>query len=179
MITDGMVRAPNGGWIHPKDPGEPGGKLSAKRWSVTPNDCVVLRALAAGRRTIEIGTGVGISASALSEVCPSVVTIDVDDWVHEKIAPRLPDNVTCLRSVDAAEGRFGFAFIDGLHTAEAVARDIRSVLPLLEEHAIVALHDAEMTEVRAGILAACGESALVGLIGTEAGIAVLFRGGVR
>ncbi|MBI5863782.1 MAG: class I SAM-dependent methyltransferase [Planctomycetes bacterium] len=47
--------------------------------------------------------------------------------------------------------RFDFAFIDGDHTFEGVQRDIRGVLPLLADRALLLFHDSHHPPVRAGI----------------------------
>ena len=51
----------------------------------------------------------------------------------------------------AVGGKFDFALIDGDHSTEGVVRDIRGVVPLLEEKSYLLFHDAYFHEVAAGI----------------------------
>lgn len=173
-----MIPSPHGGLIHPKDPGEPGGKCFAKRWSVTQTDAAVLQALAKGRRVIEIGTGLGVSSASMAEVGASVVTIDIDPWVAETVAPHLPDSVRFELGRDGVgDGeRFDLAFIDGLHTPEAVQEDIAFVIGKLDLPAVIALHDAGDENVQQGIEMAGFSPADVAYVPTKAGIALLFVG---
>ena len=136
------------------DPGEPGpdGERGAPRYGVCPQEGAVLGTLARGLRVLEIGTGLGRSTSALAASAAYVCTVDPDEWVQATVAPRIAsETVECLTEIPQDfPVPFDMAFIDGMHTADAVESDLRRVLPLLRPGATVVLHDWERAEVREG-----------------------------
>jgi hypothetical protein len=110
---------------------------------------------------IEIGTAEGGTLARLASYSREVHSIDLS---HEELAITLPGNVA-LHAGDSAQilpellrelGRSGqlvdFALVDGDHSFEGVAQDLRMLLdsPVTTSSTIV-VHDTMNEEVRAGI----------------------------
>lgn len=102
-----------------------------------------------GRDVLELGTASGRSTVCLAQSARWVVSVDVADqseaaeWVRRfGCADRVE-----FRRGDAADmcgalsGPFGLIFIDTLHDAASVARDIAAALPLLAPGGLLAFHD--------------------------------------
>lgn len=137
----------SGSYTHPDDPGEP--STGKPRVSITDMEASILTAFVAGRDVLEIGTGLGVSTRALAASAASVSTVDIDEWVQVNIWPTLPGNVTGVRSLP--RGPFGAVFIDGDHSTEAVARDLRTALSVAGPGAVVLAHDTAYPSVRQGL----------------------------
>ena len=163
-----LVPHPTGSFEHSDDPGEP--TTGVPRLSVTQLEGEVLAALVVGRRVLEIGTGLGVSTRAMAATAAEIVTLDVDEWVHEAIWPDLPDNVTGVRSVDELDGEFDAVFIDADHSAQAVAKDLRTALTVCHRGVVIA-HDTGSEMVRDGLAAVDGWA----FICTTHGLGVLWR----
>lgn len=174
-LRDQMVRSPIGGWIHPKDPGEPGGKLNRKRWSVTPADIGALQVLCRGRRVLEIGTGTGMSAAGMAACAASVVTMDIDPWVRDTIAPHLAGvaDFRFGREAVREDEKFDFIFIDGLHQRDSVISDMRWSLEHLDRPGMIVLHDITDPEVQQGLESVGIEPKDVAVIHTECGLCIV------
>jgi predicted O-methyltransferase YrrM len=115
------------------------------RASVTLQEGIVLADWAAGKRVLEVGTGLGVSTVCLADTATEVVTIDPDEWVHANVT--LPANVVRVRSLDEVRGTFDLAFIDGDHTYDAVVRDIEECLVHMNADGHVAFHDISHPDV--------------------------------
>src|SRR5438552_5695279 len=107
-----LARSKHGGYRSLSDPGEP--STGFYRISVTDTEGAFLAFLAAGKRVLEIGTGLGVSTNYLAMTAREVVTLDIDPWVHTNVWPNLPENVT--PSTIAGVGPYDLVFIDGAHT---------------------------------------------------------------
>lgn len=144
----------NGAYRCLEDPGEPGYDGLPRRISVTAHEAQVLRAMAAGRAVVEIGTGLGVSARAMATTAMRLTTIDNDPWVQTRIWPTLPARVRTLAHTGAACWPADLVFIDGLHTAAALEIDIREAVRLLDRRtaSAVLFHDIELAVVRDTIL---------------------------
>lgn len=143
-----LVPQSNGSYMHPADPGEP--STGDPRVSITDLEADLLAALVVGRDVLEIGTGLGVSTRALARTAKTVVTVDVDEWVHDTIWPTLPANVVPSPVVPTGK-LFEAAFIDGDHSTEAVAADWLAVAPLVRSGGIVLAHDTNSKHVRDGL----------------------------
>jgi len=121
------------------------------RWSVTPEEGWMLAAFASGRRVLEFGSGIGVSAAFMAETALSVVTIDPDPWVHATV--NLPGNTTQVTSFEASKtyAPFDVAFIDGDHETPSVLRDIYDALSILPRPAVIGFHDMSHRSVRAAL----------------------------
>lgn len=122
-----LIRRNNGTYYCPKDPGEPGG---GQRISISESEGEILAELVAGKRVLEIGTGLGVSTMYLASTAESVYTVDVDEWVREIIWPDLLgefENVVCIERPELAEN-VEIAFIDGRHEEQFVVADIEAAL---------------------------------------------------
>lgn len=150
----------DGTWHHTEDPGEPVApdmtRKDQKRTSVHPEELRLLQGLAACKRVLEIGTGVGVSARGFAQVSPEVVSLDPDPWVHEKIWPLLRDCPTlhCYddRAKVPSDFYADFIFIDGLHTADAVKNDLEYACTKLSPEGMIVLHDTNNADVMAGAM---------------------------
>jgi predicted nicotinamide N-methyase len=104
---------------------------------VTAAEASILAEAANGKCVLEVGTGTGISTKAMARTAERVVTVDVDPWVKEVIAPKLPDNVTFMTTVPE-DIKFDMVFIDGEHSQDAVRHDLytarRLGIPLVYMH---------------------------------------------
>lgn len=174
-MSTGLLTAPNGAFIHPDDPGEPGYADQRKRWSVTPREMDILATLARGRRVLEIGTGLGVSTRALARWASHVDTFDVDPWVAQSTAKDLPESATFYASRDEIKhDDYSMVFIDGCHEQEAVAADIAWALTKIQRPALIVMHDLKWASVRAAIEAS-GMTRVFGLP-TECGLALAVIG---
>lgn len=132
-----LNRTVDGNYVCPDDPGEAGYDVVDPRRSVTDEEGEILATLAAGRRVLEIGTGLAVATRYLARAAREVVTVDVDPWVTDPVV----ENVRFMRDVPGEE--FDLAFIDGNHKYEAVMSDIaRANAPL------IALHDTYLDDVK-------------------------------
>jgi hypothetical protein len=104
---------------------------------------------AAGRRVLELGTGLGRSTVCLAQQGRQVVTIDRQDqaeareWcrryqVLERVVFRQGE---VERIASCLEERFDLVFVDIEHDESSVKRDIEAALPLLERGGLLAFHD--------------------------------------
>lgn len=143
-----LVPHKSGSYLHPDDPGEP--TTGDPRLSVTDLEAEILAALVIGRHVVEIGTGLGVSATAMARTAASVTTVDIDEWVHENIWPVLPSNVTGATELPAGR-TFDAAFIDGAHDTASVIADLARIEPLVAYGGLVIAHDAGYDSVRKGL----------------------------
>lgn len=132
----------SGSYFRPDDPGEP--STGAPRLSVTDLEAAILAELVAGLTVLEIGTGLGVSTTAMAATARRVFTVDVDEWVQETIWPHLPTNVMPCKDVRSV-AFVDAAFIDGDHSTEATARDIADAKRAGAE--LILVHDARATPV--------------------------------
>ena len=144
-----LVPHDTGSFQHPDDPGEP--TTGDPRLSITELEGQMLAALVAGRRVLEIGTGLGVSTAAMAATAEHVATYDIDAWVHDTIWPGLPDNVVGVKSLEHVGRAFGAVFIDADHSTEAVARDLSLALQHLGLGGVVIAHDTASPAVREGL----------------------------
>ena len=149
-----LVPHDTGSFQHPDDPGEP--TTGDPRLSITKLEGQMLAALVAGRKVLEIGTGLGVSTAAMAATAEHVATYDIDSWVHDTIWPGLPDNVVGVKSLEHVGRAFGAVFIDADHSTEAVARDLSLALQHLGLGGVVIAHDTASPAVREGLAAASG-----------------------
>lgn len=129
--------------------------------SLTYDETLKLKWLAAGANVLEIGSAYGYSAVAMALAGARVVAVDPHNWlpsleVMQKnlAAYEVTDQVDIrvARSNDEMprlyeEGRrFDLIWIDGDHSAEAVTHDVTWALKLLyPETGILACHDYDET----------------------------------
>ena len=117
-------------------------------WLTLPEAGLLFR-IADGLDVLELGTASGRSAVCLGQSARRVVSVDVADqaeaaeWVQryglsERVEFRRGDAGEVCRGLS---GRFGLVFIDTLHDAASVERDIAAALPLLEADGLLAFHD--------------------------------------
>lgn len=92
-----MIPHPKGGRYRADDPGEP--TTGVPRVSIADDEVELLASLVAGKRVLEIGTGLGVSARAMASTATEVVTVDIDPWVHANVWPLLPRNVRCCAEI--------------------------------------------------------------------------------
>lgn len=140
------------------------------------DELAALLALAEAKTVLELGSGYGHTTVHLAQVAERVWSVD---W-HQGDAQTgrqdsLPAYIFRVRQNDPGRiivsvvGRFqqvlpllrlaefDLIFHDGLHTAEAVAQDLRLALPLLRWGGWVACHDYGNYGVRAGSFPSLGE----------------------
>ena len=122
---DDPLRWPNGG--------------VRKRWSVTEQEAKVLSLLAHGRKVLEVGTGLGISARAMVLTARSVTTIDPDPWIQESV--ELPGVLMLADWPDERVNKYDMIFIDGDHEAKAVQADLTEARKRLAPGGFMAFHD--------------------------------------
>ena len=172
-VVAGLTLRPDGSYEHAGDPGER--TTGSPRRSVTEAECRILAWLAYGRRVLEIGTGLGVSARAMASMARCVVTMDPDPWVHEAVVPALQDSglpIECLRRLDGPGAwQFDMAFIDGSHVYEDVKADLAAVWPLIHEGGLIVLHDARHEPVAR----AAAEFGPMTLIETEHALGLVWR----
>ena len=102
-----------------------------------------------GLRVLELGTRCGRSTMCLAQSAKQVVSVEIADQSEAREWARrfgVVDRIDFIRG-DAAEvclglnEKFDLAFIDTLHDAASVERDIASALRLLEPGGLLAFHD--------------------------------------
>jgi hypothetical protein len=142
-----LVPAPNG-WLCPDDPGEPG--RNQPRWSVNDTEARLVSELLAGRKVLEIGTGLGVSTRKIAEKS-DVFTVDIDPWVKKTIAPTLPKNVKFYDNIKDVPRPLDAAFIDGFHAYEACSQDILDALEIVP-NGIFVFHDTKINNVYRAVL---------------------------
>ena len=125
--------------------------------SVHGDEAVRLAKLAAGRRCLEIGSAYGYSAVVMAAAGAVHVTA-VDNHkslptrqvmeasvaacgVADKVTMLVADCEVALPELAVAGERFGLVFVDGDHGHDAVVRDVRLALTVLEPGGVLAVHD--------------------------------------
>lgn len=117
-------------------------------WLTLPEAALLWRT-ATGRTVLELGTRCGRSTVCLAQSARRVVAVDIADqseaaeWVRrygltERVEFRRGDAADVCRGLT---GPFDLVFIDTLHDAASVTRDIASSLPLLTPGGLLAFHD--------------------------------------
>lgn len=148
-----------------------------------------------GLDVLEVGSYCGLSAICMAQVARSVLCVDPFDArgtpdlrgvstepeFRANLSRWLGENcgVMYFRGVLrdwVSTMTFDAAFIDGDHSEEAVAEDLRLVLPMLRPDAVLAFHDAHYESVRKSIQPLYGEWARLGQNGA---LEVLGRGRFR
>jgi predicted O-methyltransferase YrrM len=150
-----LVLTKEGNYFSPNDPGERCYGDKTPRRSVAPAEAEILMDLAADRKVLEIGTGLGFSTRAMARTALAVVTIDDDPWVAENV--ELPDNVLRLTCF-AVKGRFDLVFVDGDHRYEQVVHDLRFALDNLARSGVIAVHDTNINDVARATAELLGQS---------------------
>ncbi len=117
-----------------------------KRISITPEEGKLLGFLAAGKRVLEIGTGLGVSTDFLACHARKVVTVDTDPWVWANVWPGLHKKAQCLPNRHDAEGFFDMVFVDGSHTTPDTLADIEYAHSKCHR-GVIAVHDAKLPSV--------------------------------
>lgn len=129
--------------------------IDGKRYNVEP----LFRELIEGyNRCVEIGTFRGVSTACLAHYCKKVLTVDIKIFeealslwkffgVEEKIRYVYVDSNASKRKAIEEFGDFDFAFIDGLHTYDAVAFDFEVV----RKCGTVLFHDYGTSYCAAGV----------------------------
>lgn len=128
--------------------------------SMSDEEVARLVELASGKVVLEVGSYLGHSTVAMAQVAERVHAVDwhrgdehagTEETVHPFLdnleAHGVRDRV--IAHVGRSEvilpmfraGYFDMAFIDALHTTEAVVGDIDRVMPLVHVHGVVAFHD--------------------------------------
>ncbi|MBN9119687.1 MAG: class I SAM-dependent methyltransferase, partial [Planctomycetes bacterium] len=116
---------------------------------LTLGEARLLWRAAAGRDVLELGTACGRSTVCLGQSARRVVSVDVADqseaaeWVRrfgcaDRVEFRRGDAGEVCRGLS---GPFGLIFIDTLHDAASVSRDIGAALPVLAPGGLLAFHD--------------------------------------
>jgi len=114
---------------------------------------------------LEVGVYYGGSLSLAAQFCQSIIAIDIDPAVRDRL--QLPRNVEllignsrdmipkALARLEELSVPLQYVLIDAEHSTEGVCRDINLVLKYLPSTPMVMLiHDSGNPECRAGILAA-------------------------
>jgi predicted O-methyltransferase YrrM len=121
--------------------------------SLTAAESDRLAELAAGRDVLEIGSAYGFSACVMALAGAKHVTaVDPHTWLgsHEAMVSNLDkagvaESVTIVRDASPAAlaglGPFGLVFVDGDHSAEAVAADVAAARAALDDGGVLAVHD--------------------------------------
>lgn len=129
---------------------------------LTDEEGRVLRALAQGKRVLEIGSYCGRSTLWLAGSAESVVAVDTFDsrycptqgstraelernlarhGVANKVDVVKATTVNAVRMLDKTGDAFGLIFVDGSHDYASVRQDIELTLPLLAEDGLMVFHD--------------------------------------
>lgn len=120
-----------------------------------PSEGNALRKLSEGKRVLEIGSYCGRSTICIAQTASKVVAVDYFDG---RATPEQRDTsetfnkslkkygvydkvTTCHPEAELPPGKFGFVFIDGDHSYEAVRRDIDRAASVLTEDGLIAFHD--------------------------------------
>jgi predicted O-methyltransferase YrrM len=121
--------------------------------SLTVNEAAALADLATGRDVLEVGSAFGFSACVMALAGAKHVTAaDPHTWLnsHGAMTANLDacgvtDQVTIVRDASPAAldglGPFGLVFVDGDHSAEAVAADVAAARAVLATGGVLAVHD--------------------------------------
>jgi predicted O-methyltransferase YrrM len=121
--------------------------------SLTVNEAQALARLAPGRDVLEAGSAFGYSACVMALAGAKHVTaVDPHAWLgsHEAMMSNLDASgvsgqVTIVRDASPAAlaglGPFGLVFVDGDHSAEAVAADVAAARAALDDGGVLAVHD--------------------------------------
>lgn len=124
--------------------------------SLTERETAELARLAAFADVLEVGSAYGFSAITMALAGAAVTAVDPHVWLdsYGQMQANLgvysvADQVTVLREgaetalprLAAAGQRYGLIWIDGDHSRDAVARDVRLALPLLAPGGVLACHD--------------------------------------
>lgn len=142
-----LERDPSGSQCHPDDPGEP--STGKPRLSVTDQEAAILTALCHRMTVAEIGTGLGVSTTALARSATIVHTVDVDPWVQSTVWPTLPANVKRHTTTDALPRVVDAMFIDGDHTTAATGDDLAAAHH--RATSLIVMHDVNYDTVRRAI----------------------------
>lgn len=120
-----------------------------------PEEGKKLADLARGKRVLEIGSYCGLSTVCMARTAEHVTAVDYFDG-RDTPAPYMTlDNFksniarygltgkveTCHPEADIPLPEYDFAFIDGAHDYESVARDIERTLAVLKPDGLIAFHD--------------------------------------
>jgi hypothetical protein len=143
-----LVKAPSG-YKCESDPGEPGGD---QRWSVNDNEARLLSELFRNLKVLEIGTGLGVSTRKIAETARAVITVDVDKWVADNVAPDLPSNVRFVSDVNTIQVTLDAAFLDGYHGYESTMQNIKDARRIVKKGGLIVLHDLYMRTVYNAII---------------------------
>jgi predicted O-methyltransferase YrrM len=146
-----LVASPGGGYTRPDDPGEP--RIGAPRISVSDLEAKILGGFAAHKRVLEIGTGLGVSTRALAANAVSVVTHDIDPWVHDTIWPELEREYGNIDFAETLTTPFlvDLVFIDADHATDAVRADVHTAEKFLWSGGLIVAHDTNDDGVKAGL----------------------------
>lgn len=122
-----------------------------QRASVTNQEALILAELAAGKRVLEIGTGLGVSTVAMAQTAKFVVSVDTAPWVRQSVG--LGGKGMVVASIDEVTGPFDMAFIDGLHDFESVSKDIEDAILLVKPGGVIVFHDMGQSGVAEAVKA--------------------------
>lgn len=130
--------------------------------AVTPPESLALARLADGKNVLECGAHYGYSTVLLASIAEHVTSVDWhrgDDHaghcdslgvyngnlmrygVSEKVTTIVERFEVALPKLAVAGLQFDGAFLDGMHDAESVARDLALILELVKPGGFVAFHD--------------------------------------
>lgn len=124
--------------------------------SLTGAETAELARLAAFADVLEVGSAYGYSAIVMALAGATVTAVDPHVWldsyghmqanlgvygVAEKVTILRDGAEAALPRLVAMGRRYGLIWIDGDHSTEAVARDVRLALPLLAPGGTLACHD--------------------------------------
>lgn len=144
-----------------------------------------------------VGNSFGWSSFALALLNPSapvrILELGGEAFTHEWIGRtnaiaaergldlsvtqgRSPEDVTQL-VCEHLQGRVDFAFLDGVHSADAVQADIAAVRPHLGPDGLLLMHDAVSYDLLPAIAESCRSLSLRGQIfyGTSSGLVLAFE----
>lgn len=147
-----LIPSPINGYACPDDPGEPGTRQP--RLSVNDHEARLLAELLRGRWVLEIGTGLGVATRVIAAATERIITVDIDPWVKENIVPTLPEHVQFVSDIDSIKVLHWFdaAFVDGLHSYQAVMQDIVNVRRLVKRGGLLIFHDLYLPPVEQALI---------------------------